>query len=311
MSELKKGYICAISSYLVWGLAPIYFVAIKQVEPLEVLAHRVISSAVFLSLILIAQKRFSSTFSLLKSPRVVLSMLACTAFVLINWFTFIYAVSSGHTLESSFGYFILPLFSVAIGFFFLGERLTKTQFIALFFATLGIGYQMVLLGKIPWIALTLATSFAVYGLIRKQLQVGPIQGVFLETLFAMPLALLYLAYSLDRGELVFAQPGQGKTTLLLSLAGLVTFVPLWLFAAGAKRMTYSAMGFIQFICPSMHFLLAVFAFGESLSFQRLLSFGLVWFGLSLLCLMPLWRGQWARLKQYRLRWRRRQSGLPI
>ena len=156
----RKGIVFSLSAYLFWGFVPLYFKAVSHVTPLEVLAHRVVWAALFLAALLFLQRRLGKTVKLLTRPRTVWAMLGCTALVLLNWFSFIYAIGAGKTLEASFGYFILPLFSIAIGFTVLKERLTKTQFTAMFLATLGVLYQLVIMGKLPWIALTLAVTFS-------------------------------------------------------------------------------------------------------------------------------------------------------
>tara|TARA_B100000749_G_C18450156_1_gene476134 strand:+ start:45955 stop:46890 length:936 start_codon:yes stop_codon:yes gene_type:complete len=285
----KTGLLYALSSYLFWGTVPFYFWAVKEVSSLEVLSHRVLWSVVCLAAILRFQKRLIPTLKLLFNKKVFLSMLVTGSLMVTNWLIFIHAISSGQTLESSFGYFILPLISIALGFLVLGEKLSRSQFVALFLASLGVIYQIVLIGELPWIALGLAITFGIYGLIRKQVKVGPIQGVFLEATIVLPVAALALYVQGNKGLLVFGE--DLHLTFLLSLAGFMTFIPLWLFSEGAKRIPLSANGFLQFMTPTIHFFVAIVSFNEPLDSNRLVSFALVWVGLAIMVIFPLMRNQ--------------------
>lgn len=282
MTTHTAGLLYGASSYLFWGIAPIYFYFLKGLPATEILAHRVFWSALFLGAILRYQKRLIPALKALVSDRKKRLLLVCSsAMICINWLVFIYAISTGRTVEASLGYFINPLLVILFGVLFFKERLTRIQIISLSFACLGIVYQIWQLGSISWIALTLASSFGLYGLIRKKVEVGSVEGLMIETLLMSPVALLYMAYLIANHEFSYTQSGP-FILILLSLAGVVTATPLLLFASGIRRLPLNMMGFLQYLAPTGQFLLGVFAFKENFSQDKLISFSLVWIGLAVL-----------------------------
>ena len=279
-AEHQRGVLFAIAAYGMWGLVPIYFKAVDQVSSLEVISHRILWSVLFLLVLLGVGRRWQDLKQLLQN-RKLLSGLALSALVICcNWLIFIWAVAQERILETSLGYFINPLVSVLMGMLFLQERLRRGQWLAISLAAAAVGYQLVLLGSLPWVALALAFSFGSYGLLRKKIQVDPILGLFVETLLVTPFALLYLFWLNAEGALQFGHGGP-DITLLLALAGIVTSLPLLAFTAAARRLSLTLIGLLQYIGPSITFMLAVFYYHEPLDSERLLTFALIWLALLL------------------------------
>ncbi|WP_020675791.1 EamA family transporter RarD [Geopsychrobacter electrodiphilus] len=277
--EEKTGVFFGLAAYLVWGFFPLYFKQVATVPATEVLGHRILWSALFLLGLVFLRRQQPELQRLLRQPRLLLQLTATTILIAINWLVFIYAVSAGHVLQSSLGYFIGPLVSALLGVTFLKERLNLLQSCSLLLATAGVIYLTLQQGELPWIALSLAFSFALYGLLRKQAGVGPILGLSIETLLLSPFALFFLYVLHFKGELCFG--GGTILDLWLPLCGVVTALPLIWFNAAAKRLRLVTMGFLQYITPSMQFLSAVFLFNEPFDQGRLLGFCLVWSGLLL------------------------------
>jgi len=271
----------ALAAFCIWGLAPLYFRAIGTVPPFEIVAHRVLWSAILLAG-LIALLPFTGGFArvrgVLVQPRL-LGLLAFTALLTgSNWLVFIWAIDAGRLLEASLGYFINPLVSVALGALFLRERLRPLQAAAVAIACAGVGWRVWQLGSLPWIALFLAGTFGLYGLLRKRAPVEAASGLFIETLLVAPLALAWLVWVGQQGGLSF---GSGaRTDWLLPLTGVITAVPLMLFAVGARRLPLATVGFLQYLAPSLNFLVAVLVFREPLDATQLVGFALIWFALA-------------------------------
>ncbi len=278
-NEQKIGVFYGLAAYLLWGFFPLYFKQVASVPASEVLAHRILWSAVFLLSLVCLRRQRRQLAALCRQPRLLIQLTATTLLIAVNWLVFIYAVAAGHVLQSSLGYFINPLVSALLGFSFLGERLNRVQSCSLLLATLGVAYLTLIQGKPPWIALTLAFSFGLYGLLRKRAGVGPTLGLTLETLLLAPIALVYLLILAHKGTLNFA--AGTRLDLWLPLSGVVTAVPLIWFNAAAKRLRLVTIGFLQYITPSLHFLLAIFLFNEPFDNSRLIGFILVWSGLLL------------------------------
>lgn len=276
----RQGVIYGLSAYLCWGFFPVYFKAVKLVPPLEMVAHRIIWSLAFLLLLITWKGSWRSIFNLLGKPKFLAALLASTLLLATNWLVFIYAVSVGEVLQSSLGYFINPLVSVLLGFVFLGERLQRVQWVSLFLAAAGVVYLALQFGVMPWISLILAVSFGLYGLIRKSLHVEPLMGLAVETLLLAPLALVYILQLGIGGTGIFLASST-KLDLLIPMSGIVTSIPLLLFAAAAKRLRLATVGFLQYITPTMHFLLAVLIYGETFTHTHLISFLFIWSGLAL------------------------------
>ncbi|HEY5512887.1 MAG TPA: EamA family transporter RarD, partial [Geomonas sp.] len=226
----RKGVVYGLAAYLFWGFFPVYFKAVQLVPPLEMVAHRICWSLTFLLLLIVWKGAWREMGNLLASPKSLAALGGSTLLIATNWLVFIYAVSEGEVLQSSLGYFINPLVSVLLGFVFLGERLERAQWISLVLAVTGVVYLAVSYGSMPWISLLLAASFGLYGLIRKSLHVEPLVGLTVETLLLAPIALIYLILLHDRGTGVFLATST-RLDLLIPMSGVITAIPLLLFAA--------------------------------------------------------------------------------
>jgi chloramphenicol-sensitive protein RarD len=280
VSNEKIGQLYAVFAFLFWGgLSPIYFKEVSSVEPIEVLVYRVVFSVLTLLPFLFFKKEFSSFLKIIRDFRQLRNLFLSTIFVSINWLIFIWAIANDRILESSLGYYINPLVNVLFGFLFFSERMTKNQYIAIFVACIAILYQFVTLGYIPIVSLSLAISFALYGMIRKKINIGSIVGLFVEVLLLLPFALAYLIYLYNNQGLAFAQNNDIYISVLLLLAGLVTVIPLLLFNGAATRMRLATLGFFQYIAPTASFLIAVFIYHEEFNFDKLVTFSLIWLAL--------------------------------
>jgi chloramphenicol-sensitive protein RarD len=276
----RAGVLYAGGAFFVWGLIPIYFRALGRVAPHEIIAHRVLWSALLLTLVQGLGHGYGTIRALLGRPRAVAGLVLTSALLTSNWLTFVWAVNAGRVLETSLGYFLTPTVNVLLGVLFLGERLRRTQWLAVALAAAGVVNQIVILGHLPWISLVLAVTFGGYGLFRKRIDVDPATGLFVETVLAAPLALGYLIYLAHTGSLAFSHRSALLDGLLV-LLGPITAVPLMMFAAGARRLRLATVGFLQYLAPSLTFLLAVFVFGEPLGLARALTFALIWAGIAL------------------------------
>ena len=274
----KRGILYATGAYLAWGLLPVYWKALQQVPAGEILAHRMTWSLVVVAGLLAARRQWAWIGPVLRSPRILATFTVSALLLAFNWFLYIWAVNSNHVVECSLGYFINPLVSVLLGMVFLRERLRPFQLVAVLTAAAGVLYLAVNYGRLPWIALGLAFSFGFYGLLRKTATLNSLQGLTLETLILFRPALLDLVHLGVEGGGSFVLAG-GNTSLLLALAGAATAVPLLLFASGARRISMTLLGVLQYIAPTLQFLLGVFLYGESLTLERLIGFGFVWIAL--------------------------------
>lgn len=291
MSSHSKGVIYAMMAFLIWGVCPLYFKQISEVPAPEILTHRIIWSCLLLLALVIGSRQWFRVQAVLRTPRQLFILLASALLVASNWLLFIWAVNHDHLLESSLGYYINPLFNILLGMLFLGERLRRTQWLAVALATLGVLIQVILIGHLPWIALLLASTFSIYGLIRKQLPVDAQTGLLIETLWLTPLALIYL-FGLAQSPTSDLGANPISLNLWLLAAGVITTVPLLLFTAGARLIRLSTLGFIQYLGPSLMFLLALFYYGEPVEPAKLLTFGFIWSALALFS----WDGWQASLR---------------
>ncbi|MQM36758.1 Protein RarD [wastewater metagenome] len=274
------GVAAALGAFGLWGLLPLYFHLIgPSVSPWEILVQRVIWAAVLLALVLAAAGRWTRVRAVLAQPHLRRPLMASTVLIVANWGVFIWAVTNGHVLESSLGYYINPLLNVFLGFAFLGERLRRWQMLAVGVAAAGVILRVIAFGSVPWIALVLAGCFGGYGLIRKQLAVDSATGLFLETLMALPAALIGLAwmYAEGRAQLFIASP---VIDVLLIGAGAATVVPLVLFTAAAQRLRLATLGLFQYITPTMHLLTGVLVLGEPFTGADGVTFAAIWTGLA-------------------------------
>lgn len=293
---MNKGIFYGVGAYLLWGLLPIFWKSLHAVPALEILAHRMVWSLAFVIVLLAAQGHWRWLVPVLKNGRVLLTFTVSALLLSLNWFIYIWAVNAGHIVETSLGYFINPLLSVLLGMLFLKERLRPGQIAAIAVALIGVLYLTLHYGSLPWIALTLAGSFGVYGLLRKTATLSSLEGLTLETLVLFPPALAYLVYVEWAGNAAFGHTGL-TPSLLLICGGVATALPLLLFASGARRVTLTLMGILQYIAPTMQFLIGVFLYNEPLDGDRLIGFSLIWLALAIYSLEGLLRsGRSARLR---------------
>jgi chloramphenicol-sensitive protein RarD len=271
----------------VWGLSPVYFKALSSVPPLEILSHRVAWSVVLLAAAVAMSGAFGELRRSLASGRALITLGATTVLISGNWLLYIWAVNSGHLLEASLGYFVNPLVNVLLGVVFLRETLSRPQAVAVTLAGAGVLWLLLGYGRFPWISLTLATSFGLYGLLRKSAGVGAVTGLLAETALLAPAALAYLGARAATGAGAF---GAGwSISLLLAAAGAITSVPLVWFALAVRRLKLSTMGFLQYVAPSLQFALAVWLYREPFTRTHLVTFGLIWTSLALYSWDALWR----------------------
>lgn len=282
------GSLYALAAFSFWGLIPLYFKAVGHVPADQILAHRMIWSAVLLAGMIALLRRWPLVGTVLRDRRQILILIVTTLLMAGNWFTFIWAVEAGRVLEISLGYYINPLVSVLLGTVFLRERLTSWQAAAAALACLGVGVLAVEARGFPWVSLVLALSFGIYGLLRKVAPVRPIEGLFVETAMMTPFALAYLIYLDAQGSGVFLRLDLGTDGLLL-LAGVATAAPLIWFTSAARRLRLSTVGFFQYIAPSGHFLLAVFLFGEPFTDTHMITFACIWSALAIYSVSSLRR----------------------
>ena len=290
----RSGITAALAAYIFWGLAPIYFKLIQSVAATEVIAHRVLWSIPALAIFLLLRDGKGFWQRMRLPRRTVLTLLVSGLLVAGNWLVFVWAVVNGQVLATSLGYFIGPLVSFLLGFLFLKERLTPIQTVGVLIAASGTVYLGWFLGTPPWISLTLAFSFGIYGLIRKKLDVGPMIGLLWETSLIAPLAIGFFMWSSHNGTLSFGTQSL-SIDFLLALAGPVTVLPLVWFNVAAKSLRLSTLGFFQYIAPSMTFLLSVFIFGETFTQGHAVAFGCIWLALAMVSAESLARSRRSRV----------------
>ena len=276
-ARVRSGLLFGLGAYVSWGFLPLYLKAVAAVPSPEILAHRILWSLALIAVLVTVLRRWRPAAELLRAPRT-MALLGLTALLIGgNWLLYISAVNSGRVLETSLGYFINPLVNVMLGVVVLRERLRRAQVGAIGLAAVGVAVLAIAQGGLPWIALALAFSFAFYGLIRKMAPVDPLTGLLAETALLGPLSLAYLVWLGGVGLGSFGQ--SAAIDGLLVLSGLVTAAPLLMFAAAGKRLRYVTIGLLQYIAPTIQFLLAVLLFGEALTSAHLITFGLIWLGL--------------------------------
>ncbi|MGD9955530.1 MAG: EamA family transporter RarD [Candidatus Nanopelagicales bacterium] len=277
-ADLRLGLLLGIGAYTLWGLFPLYFPLLEPATPLEVLAHRFVWSFVFLALIMTVTRSWSRMHDVVRNRRVMLMLIAATVLISINWGTYIWAVNNDHVVEASLGYFINPLVVVLTGTLLLGERLRPMQWTAVGIAAVAVAVLTLGYGAVPWVALALAFSWAGYGLVKKLAGVDPVASLAVETAYGTPFALAYILVLQAQGALAFGHASPGNT-LLLMMTGVVTAIPLVLFGAATNRVPLSTIGVLQYLTPSLQFLLGVTVFGEQMPPARWVGFGIVWLAL--------------------------------
>lgn len=291
-NTLSRGVLFAALSYTLWGLFPLYFKQIAQVPSLEVVAHRTLWCMVFLLGVLAVLKRWAWLGQVLRQPKVLAAFLLSALLLSVNWLTYVWAVQNDHVLDASLGYFINPLVNVALGFAVLHERPRPIQWLAVGLAAAGVLWLTLQTGRLPWVALVLAASFGVYGLLRKIAPLGALEGLTLETLLLAPLAAAAMAWWTWQGQSALAQGAEAPSTLLwLLFAGPLTAAPLLLFAAGARRIPMATLGLLQYISPSIQFMLGVWLYHEPFEATRLVGFGLIWAALAIYSVEGLLRSR--------------------
>lgn len=277
--EGEHGLAAGVSAYLLWGFLPILFDTVSSAGAATVVADRTVWTLVVIGILMMLGGRTVEVRAALRDRRAVITMAAAALLLGSNWLIYVYAVETDNVLEASFGYFINPLMNVALGMLFLGERQTRWQMFALLIALVAIGIQSVGLGGVPYIALSLALTFAAYGYFRKIAGVGSVAGLFIESLLLVPLALAYLGYTFVRDGGIGVHADLGMLALL-ALTGPGTAVPLLLFNYAVQRLRLTTIGMLQYIAPSITFILAITLFGEHLNGVRLVSFALIWVSLA-------------------------------
>jgi len=293
---MNSGIVSAALAFFCWGLFPLYFHAIGEVPPLQILAHRMLWSLLFLMIVLAVRRQWA-WLSIVRQPRVFGSFVASALLLSINWLIYIWAVNNGHVIEASLGYFINPLVNIIFGSVLLKERLRRPQWMAIGVAALGVAWLTWQAGHMPWIALALAASFGGYGLLRKTAALGALEGLSFETMVLFPLAAAYVIWLSVHGENAFLNTHSDTTRLLLVAAGPITAIPLLLFAAGARKIPLSVLGLLQYLSPTLQFLLGVWLFHEAFTRDRLVGFVLIWLALALFAVEGLLNRPPAAAKQ--------------
>lgn len=276
----RNGLLAAIGAYTAWGFMPVFFKQLAAVPAVEIIAHRIIWAVPLLLVIMAFRRQLREYLGVLANWNLLRWMLASGALISVNWLVYVWAVNSEHILAASFGYYLNPLLNILMGTAFLGERLNRTQIAAVAVAAIGVAVMGAGALDTLWVSLCLATSFCIYGLVRKMAPVGAVPGLAVETTLLLPIAMA-TAFWFAWGS---PHPGWGstpQTTWLLVAGGAITAIPLLLFATAARRMSYSALGFIQYLAPTLQFLCGVLLYGEALSTARLISFGLIWLALAI------------------------------
>ncbi len=277
---MRTGVLSAALAFLCWGMFPLYFHAVREVPSMQILAHRMLWSLAFL-LVVLALRRQWAWLNQVRQPRVFGSFVASAFLLSANWLLYIWAVNNGHVIEASLGYFINPLVNIMFGYLILKERLRRVQWVAIGIAALGVAWLTWQSGSVPWIALCLAASFGAYGLLRKTAALGALEGLSFETMVLFPIAAIYVGWLTLHGENAFLTTTSDTTRWLLIASGPITAIPLLLFASGARQIPLSILGLLQYLAPTIQFLLGVLLFKEAFTADRLVGFALIWAALGL------------------------------
>lgn len=282
MSENSKGIIFALGAYLIWGFLPIYWKQVEHISSYELIAHRVLWAFIFMIVFILVTNRMHLFYKDLKfifrDKKKVIALFAASTVITTNWLLYIVAVNNGHILDASLGYYINPLISILIGFVILGERFSKSQWTAIIIVFLGVTYLAVGLGSAPWISLSLALSFSIYGLIKKVINMDAVFALAVETFVLAPFALIYILFLEGSGGGNF---GINADSLVMMGTGVITAVPLLLFSLGAQRIRLSLIGILQYFAPTIMLLLGVFMYGEAFTDIHTVAYILIWSGLAI------------------------------
>jgi chloramphenicol-sensitive protein RarD len=272
---MRSGILYAALAFLCWGLFPLYFHALDEVPPLQILAHRMVWSLAFLLILLVLRRQWK-WLEQVRRPRVFFSFVLSALLLSANWLVYIWSVTNHHVIEASLGYFINPLVNIMLGYLILKERMRPAQWAAIAVAALGVGWLTWQAGTVPWIALILAFTFGAYGLLRKTAALGALEGLSFETMVLFPLAAGYVIWLTVNGQNMFLTTESDTTRWLLVMAGPFTAIPLLLFATGARKIPLSILGLLQYLSPTLQFLLGVMLFKEAFTADRLVGFALIW-----------------------------------
>ena len=275
---IKQGTWYAVAAYVLWGVFPIYWKQLHNIPPLEVIGYRIIWSFVTVSLILMWGKNWGKFIKAITKPGVLVTYGIASLLIGINWLIYISAINSNYIIETSLGYFINPLLSVLLGVIVLKERLRIWQWIPVTLAASGMIYMTLTYGKVPWIALSLALSFGLYGLVKKKASLISLYGLMVETSFLLIPSIVYLIILQFSGKTVLLQTGV-QTNLLVFLSGIVTIIPLLLFASAAQKISLTLIGILQYLAPTLQFIIGVFIYREAITNNQLIGFVLVWMAL--------------------------------
>ena len=282
-SEYKKGIFFALGAYVLWGILPIYWELIDHIGAFEILAFRIIFSMIFMILLLVVGRKQREAFlrdvnQLFTHPVQLVAIIVAGYVITINWGTFIWAVTNGHVLQSSLGYYINPLVSIVLALIFLKERFNKFEWLAIIFALIGVLYMTIKIGEFPFVSIMLALSFGVYGLLKKIVHIDAISSIAIECIVTAPAGIIYVIYLWQQHHMTF---GFNMSSFWLVFSGAVTAIPLILFSAGAKRIPLSLTGFIQYVGPTIMFILGIFVFKEKFDVHQLITFIFIWIGIIL------------------------------
>ena len=272
------GIAFGLIAYGIWGFFPLYFHQLSGISPMDILSNRAVWAFVFVGILLTLRQRWGTALAIFRTPRHIVMLTLAALLVGSNWLMFLWAVAHQQVVASSLGYFLTPLINVLLGLVVLKERLNRLEWVSVALAVAAIVNEVITLGSLPWISLFLAATFGTYGLVRKQVPVDAISGLWLETLAMLPLCGLYALWQAQQGHLVFA-PQDTLTATLLIGAGIITALPLMAFAAATQRLDLATVGMLMYINPTLQFATAIWLFGEPLQPARLVSFGLIWLGL--------------------------------
>ena len=286
----RAGFTAAIAAFVMWGLFPLYLIGLLHVSAMQITAHRIVWSCVFVLGWLATRRELGTLWEEVRREGVLIRLTASAFFIAVNWIGFAWAVNHDHVLEVSLAYFMGPLLNVLLGIFVLSERLERTQWIAVGFAAAGVAYLTLIAGHAPWLALMVGSSFAFYGVLRKTVKIDALPGLAIETILLVPFAVAYLVWCEVQGIGAFGHQS-GSVDALLLAGGIVTSVPLFLFSYGARRVPYSTIGVIQFIAPSLQLLCGLLVFAEPFESARATGFVLIWIGLAIYAGNALWRAR--------------------
>ncbi|MDI1250852.1 MAG: EamA family transporter RarD [Lacunisphaera sp.] len=285
--DAARGALAAASGFLFWGLVPVYWKQMQSVSAFELIAHRIVWSLVFLLGVIAWQRNFPGLWAAFRSKRLIGLNLLSSALLTANWTVYVWAVNHGHVIESSLGYFLVPLVNVSLGFLLFHERLRPLQWVAIGCAALGVGLLLVRLGQAPWIGLSIAGTWAGYGLLKKQSALGAITGLTVETLLLFPLAAGALLWWHHTGAGALGRVDARLHLYVLSV-GVITALPLLMFAYGAQRIRLTTLGLLQYLSPSAQFLIGLLVYHETFDADRMLAYGVIWGGLALYSADSFW-----------------------